>query len=112
MAVVTALDLAPIKARLAAAQVGDWTSLTRYGHRYLAQHLILNSSATREFVAHSRRDVEALVAEVERLRAALQTLVDAEGCHRCAWDWTGHLCTEHRYPLDVVREALGVEAAA
>jgi hypothetical protein len=78
------VDLAAIKARLASATSGPWTAysamccpdmggvsgpegvvcqhqLGRYGHPMTIEDA--------EFIAASRTDVEALIAEVERLRS-------------------------------------------
>ena len=56
------IDLTPIKARLAAATPGPWRiSGMNYGD--------LVTVADIRFIAAARADVEALVAEVERLRS-------------------------------------------
>jgi hypothetical protein len=72
------LDLEPIKARCAAATPGGW--------RATRDALLMASGdgplvpmdgwprADREFVAHARDDVPALLAEVEQLRAQLDRL--------------------------------------
>lgn len=76
------LDLGPIKARSAAATRGPWRFKpwrnsngrtlamvsTPYGCLFNDWSGI-NEDADGEFVAHARADVDALVAEVERLRA-------------------------------------------
>ena len=106
------LDLTAIKQRLHDAQVGDWPALIkRHGARWFAGHLIVNSTATREFVAHSRTDVAALVGEVERLRRAVHeappTLRRYSG--ERAWRWHCAACdqvgdTAHAERLDVMED--------
>jgi hypothetical protein len=87
---VKPLDLAPIKARAEAATPGPWL---RRGVRWIEAHPVATLSTGRklivhvnvadippgyhdrdanaDFIAHSREDVPALVAEVEKLREAL-----------------------------------------
>ncbi|WP_435643828.1 hypothetical protein ACR9VJ_26235 [Streptomyces sp. H49] len=86
-------DLDAIQARANAATPGPWEEHPQYGAHfyaylrgpYLRGVGTLNfgdgedAEADREFVKHAREDVEALVAEVRRLRdreAALTTLAD------------------------------------
>jgi hypothetical protein len=85
------LDLEPIKARMEAATEGPWHKLfsTASGpsvgiykdqnqrhQQTLAYGL---SDNNQDFVAHSRTDIPALVAEVEMLREALGEAVDILG---------------------------------
>lgn len=79
---MTDLDLAPIKARLAAATPGPWTwvchstaGVSEWTVFDAADHaLATNRHGWRpdaEFIAHAPTDIAALLAEVERLRAEL-----------------------------------------
>lgn len=79
------LDLHPIKTRLAAATPGPWRESTYYlgdvviRSKYGEERSLLGTRcgtipvvkepADATFIAHSRADIEALVTEVERLRA-------------------------------------------
>lgn len=85
--VVAMLDLQPIKDRLAAATPGPWE---REFTEHIAEDMSLDASYTSfiigkgvsvgemdmpadcELVAHAPTDLAALVAEVERLRAAIE----------------------------------------
>jgi hypothetical protein len=88
-----ALDLEPIKTRVFLATSGPWT---QYGQQIThavngrmaggwtrviggdldGQHVFRKAGVLRfydaEFIAHAREDIPALIAEVERLRAALK----------------------------------------
>lgn len=81
------LDLAPIKTRLAAATPGEWRESTYYlggvviRSKYGEERSLLGTRCgtvpvvkepgDATFIARSKADVEALVAEVERLRSRL-----------------------------------------
>ena len=80
------LDLDPIKARLAAATPGPWrwSRVESWGHvaklhdiHFLPNLASLSSTqqdqADADLIAHAPSDLAALVAEVERLRAAIKT---------------------------------------
>lgn len=80
---MTALDLDPIRARLAAATPGPWYSewvpdddwIVVYGQPHGAyvcpEVCTLTDDADAEFIAHAPADIAALLAEVERLREQL-----------------------------------------
>lgn len=81
------LDLAPIKARVAATTPGDWRESSYYlgdvvirsSHGSENSLLgircgtvpVVKSPADAAFIARSRADVEALISEVEQLRAEI-----------------------------------------
>lgn len=80
------LDLQPIKARLAAATPGPWTASPNVQPRGVAAVaevntvLVLSSgplygspAQDADLIANAPTDLAALVAEVERLRAAIET---------------------------------------
>src|SRR5688572_5188527 len=88
------LDIEGIEARAKAATPGPWfvgtscswrrilregddagvivPTIARDGHPDLSANM-----ADLEFAAHARTDIHALVAEVRKLRAALQSIIDA-----------------------------------
>ena len=79
---MTALDLAPIKARADAATEGPWER--RDGEDYAMvdaperpQIALVASGEDATFIAHARTDVVALCDEVGRLRKALRDLMEA-----------------------------------
>ena len=74
---MTALDLAPIKARADAATEGPWER--RDGEDYAMvdaperpQIALVASGEDATFIAHARTDVPALCDEIERLRAVFE----------------------------------------
>ncbi len=89
------MNLEPIKARLAAATPGPWHPVEIPAAKYVGvtaehwdgdgYHVCSTEDCDPEdavpnatFIAHAKADVEALVAEVERLRAAI-------ALHRDRW---------------------------
>jgi hypothetical protein len=99
------LDLDSIEARANAATPGPWDRYPQYGAHFYAnttgEHLTgigdLNfgdgeqADADEAFVRHAREDVDALLAEVHRLRAEVATLAEAR---RLEWV-TSHGQTPH-----------------
>jgi len=75
-----AIDLEPLKSRLAAATPGPWeadesrTVVRRPGSSDSSVANVLEASDT-ELIAHAPADIAALIAEVERLRAVCETAV-------------------------------------
>lgn len=71
------LDLAPIKARLAAATPGPWNlsgdcmTITQTSHITRDVWTIPRSHDDMRLIAHVPTDIAALIAEVERLRALI-----------------------------------------
>lgn len=111
------LDLEAIKARVDAANPGPWRvvrhepSLTRMvvsdDHTLDIDFGYVGNCTAKaaEFVAHAREDVPALVAEVERLRAAEQRvrdLHDFEQYHDELSPWCAHCNRDDNERDDVV----------
>lgn len=73
------LDLKPIKAREAAATKGPWDDTDPRCIRHAEPNIYVGDEEIADvyghndsqFIAHARQDIPALIAEVERLRAAL-----------------------------------------
>lgn len=86
------LDLRPIKYRLATATPGPWSVDVTYfvpksiwarvGKLFSADDATFADCA---FIAHAPQDLAALVAEVERLRGAIETACKAWGT-KCSLD--------------------------
>lgn len=82
------LDIEPIKARLAAATPGPWQTIVTVETDIGTEHLVTEAdmdascigtspqAADADLIAHAPTDLAALIAEVERLRVALQAQVD------------------------------------
>jgi hypothetical protein len=93
------LDLEPIKKRLAVATEGPWRLSGGYVWTLDANgriHNTINSDGYEgeihpndgEFIAHAREDVPTLIAEVERLRDAIDRGITwlEKREHLAAWD--------------------------
>lgn len=77
------IDLEAIKARTDAATAGPWRQTDEHGvidagafPAIVADCGFAENAADAAFIAHARADVPALVAEVERLRVALEEIRD------------------------------------
>lgn len=112
----TPLDLDAIKARAAAATRGPWRYGPWRGNRGRTLAMVrtphgclfndwsgINDDADGEFVAHARADVDALVAEVERLRDD-----EDKAKHQCACTCSGQ--AGHHVPLTPEQARLIIDA--
>lgn len=75
-------DVDAIRARAATATPGPWTTSSEHSVRAGDDELVATTTAYErhaadaEFIAHARSDIPALLAQVARLRDALETLSD------------------------------------
>lgn len=70
-------QLNAIKERVAKTSVGPWIVVEEEFVQNVSSVVgAIHLSKDAHFIAHARKDVPALVAEVERLRKALQTIAE------------------------------------
>lgn len=101
-------QLNAIKERVAKVSAGEWEC--RYIGHSRPQYSVVNEEEyvahiydvnDAEFIAYAREDVPALVAEVERLRQALEKVMEVEAPIMEGWETPAY---------KIAREALGGEA--
>ncbi len=101
-------QLNAIKERVAKATPGEWRSMDT-GHvrkhysvgneeEFVAHTYDVNDA---EFIAHAHKDVPTLLAEVERLREALEKVMEVEEPIMEGWETSAY---------KIAQEALGGEA--
>lgn len=101
-------QLNAIKERVAKATLGEWRCMetghirTHYSvgneEEYVAHTYNVNDA---EFIAHSHKDVPALVTEIEKLRKALEKVMEVEAPIMEGWETPAY---------KIARKALGGEA--
>lgn len=99
-------QLNAIKERVAKATSGPWEYdneergiWNNGGFNYLGTVTLSHIDA--DFIANAREDMPALIAEIERLRKAIEQIIEAEAPNMEGWE------TE---VYKIAREALGGEA--
>lgn len=111
------LDLAPIQARCDAATPGPWSA---DGHEiyqgtpddYTTHSLWIGETCNMDlpdrgdangaFLANARRDVPALLAEVQLLRADNERITNERETYRAAWHSAGDRARKHRQESDLI----------